>query len=268
MINEIKNFIDFFNSLDLLLFILKTDGSILFCNQRACDTLGYTQNELINKPVIEIHPLEIRHQVEMTLNQILNGTLDICPFPIQSKDGKIIEVETRIVKGTWDNQPVFFCSTKDVTELKMSNNKFSTIFKFSPIPLAITRISDGKIIEVNQSWLSLLELTLEEIRDKTVYDLNIYIESEDRDDLLIQLQKSKKLENYPVIMKSHKGNILYGLFSGTSILINSENCWITAFVDRTREKKIEELAIEVQNTIIQEARDGILKMLNENQFII
>lgn len=268
MVNKIKNFTDFFNSLDLFFFILNLDGTILLCNQTVHTRLEYSEQELIGNSVLSIHPKSRQDEAKEILTQIVSGVIDICPIPIESKSGKLIDVETKIIKGFWDENPVLFCVSKDISELTLSNSKFSAIFKFSPVPLAITRLSDGMIIEVNESWITLLEFTFESVKNKTVYDLDIYVNPKDRQEILNQLKIHKRLENYPITLKTSRNNILYGKIYGTEILINNEPCWVTSFIDQTREKMMEKTAIEFQNKIIQDARDGLLLMLNQNKYVI
>jgi hypothetical protein len=37
-------------------------------------------------------------------------------------------VETRVIKGEWDGKPVLFGVSKDITELKRSEEKFTLAF--------------------------------------------------------------------------------------------------------------------------------------------
>jgi PAS domain S-box-containing protein len=96
MSNDYQQFLD---SLELLLFVLDIDGTIINCNNTACVRLGYTRGELIGMPVVNIHPSEKRMFAAMLVDDIIKGNADFCPIPLQCKDGSLIQVETRVSKS-------------------------------------------------------------------------------------------------------------------------------------------------------------------------
>ena len=264
MLNDYQNF---FDSLELLLFVINLEGDIIHCNATACDRLGYTKGELIGMPVVNIHPPEQRMFAGMLVEDMLKGDAEVCPIPIQTKEGKLIDVETRVSLGSWQGKDALFGVTKDVTDLTLSNNKFTTIFQFCPIAIAITKVSDGMIYEVNDAWVKLTGHTREESIGNTIYDLQLYRSNEERDLLIHELENTGLLSNYSIIMKVKDGSRIVGQFSAASIIINGVNCWITAMVDITDQVKLEDAINEFRNTVIREARDSIVKSLKEGNFI-
>lgn len=245
----LNDYINFFNALELLLFVIDTNGIIIFCNNTACNRLGYSKEELIGMPVINIHPSEQRMFAQLLIQDMLNGTIDACPIPVQCKDGKLIQVETRVSVGVWQGQEALFGVTKDITLLKLSNEKFITIFRFCPIPIAITGVEDGKIYDVNDAWCKFTGFTTEEAVGNTIYDLQLYKSKEDREALLSKLEKDGMLDNYHVVMQVKGGKLVIGQFSASPITINGKDCWITAMVDRTSQAKLEEAILIFKNTV-------------------
>ena len=102
MSNDYQNF---FNILELLLFVISPEGDIVYCNDTACKRLGYTRGELIGMPVVNIHPPEQRMFAAMLVQDMLDSKADVCPIPVQCKDGSLIQVETRVSLGQWDGKP-------------------------------------------------------------------------------------------------------------------------------------------------------------------
>ena len=246
MLNDYKNF---FNSLELLLFVISPGGEIIYCNDTACSRLGYSRNELIGMPVVNIHASEQRMFAGMLIEDMLEGTVDVCPIPVQCKDGKLIQVETRVSLGKWNGKKALFGVTKDVTELKLSNDKFITIFKSSPIAIAITGVSDGTIIEVNDAWCKLTGYTKKEAIGITVYELQLYRNKEEREALISELETTGFLSNYHIVMKMKDGKIVVGQFSASRIIINDIDCWITSMVDVTDQAKLEAAILAFKETI-------------------
>ena len=377
------DFDNFFNSLELLLFVLDIDGNIIYCNDTACTRLEYTKAELINTPVANIHPPEQRMFASRLIEDMINGKVDACFIPVQTKSGKLIPVKTKVTQGLWQGEPALFGVTKDITDVKLidekyqtifdaipdlvalldldykiveinkamedklgvpkdqvigepcykiihdttcppkfcpnvnlladeqihsaevfeprlegnflvtvspirdiqgklsgsvhiahditqirlSERKFSTIFQFTPVAIAITRIADGLILDVNDAWLYLTGYWKDEIIGKTIYDLHLYENNKDRDALVEKLKDTHRLENEPIIMRTKHGLSIYGLFCGAPIMINGIPCWITALNNQTSKVLLEKAIISFRDTVITEARDNISQSLKDGTFV-
>ena len=115
-----RNFDLFFNTIDDLLFVLDTNGNIIHINQTVCRKLGYMETELIGQPVLAVHPPERQAEAGRIVAAMLAGEAEFCPVPVMTKDGRQIPVETRIIAGEWDGRPALFGVTRDVSQLKLS----------------------------------------------------------------------------------------------------------------------------------------------------
>ncbi len=110
-------FFDF--SLDFL-FIIGQDGNILRVNQVVCDELGYQQNEVIGKPVWQLHPADQRDKACTTMMEMAAGRRHLCEIPLMTKNGRIIPVETRVATGRWFGADAVFGISRDVGDRKRS----------------------------------------------------------------------------------------------------------------------------------------------------
>ncbi|HOU12102.1 MAG TPA: PAS domain S-box protein [Anaerolineae bacterium] len=115
-----RNFDLFFNTLDDLLFVLDVQGNIIHVNQTVCRKLGYTEAELIGQPVLVVHPPERQAEAACIVAAMLTGEAEFCPVPVITKDGRQIPVETRVITGEWDGRPALFGVTRDISQLKLS----------------------------------------------------------------------------------------------------------------------------------------------------
>ncbi len=107
-----------FDTLGDLLLIFDTQGRFVQANPAVPANLGYSLRELAGMTVYDFHPPELRPQVESLMARMLAGTADVCDLPILRKDGTRMDAETKVSRGTWDNQDVIIGITRDVSARK------------------------------------------------------------------------------------------------------------------------------------------------------
>ena len=98
------NFSTFFNSIDDFLFVLDTEGRIIMANDTAVKRLGYRRGELTGLDVLMLHPPERREEAGMIVREMVEGRATHCPIPLFTREGKQIPVETKVIRGTWNDE--------------------------------------------------------------------------------------------------------------------------------------------------------------------
>ncbi|MEF8714343.1 MAG: PAS domain S-box protein [Accumulibacter sp.] len=96
-------------------FVLDTEGRILYYNAAVAEGLGYGDARL-GQPVSAVHPPELLHECRRMVAEILAGTRAHCSLPLQKADGTLIPVDTRVVTGRWNGQPALVGVSRDITE--------------------------------------------------------------------------------------------------------------------------------------------------------
>ena len=111
-----KNLETLFNSIDEMIFVLDMDGTIIWVNETVLRRLLYTRGELTGRDVISLHVPERQDEALCVLNEMINGKRDSCPVALGAKDGSRIEVETKVTRGSWNDQHVLIGVSRDITE--------------------------------------------------------------------------------------------------------------------------------------------------------
>ena len=99
-------------------FLHEVDGKIMDVNQRACDSLGYSRDELLTLSIRDIELnfdednirerwVELEPNVPTTLERVH-----------RRKDRSTFPVEVRLVRFQWAGRPVFLALARDLTERK------------------------------------------------------------------------------------------------------------------------------------------------------
>ncbi len=106
-----------FDTLDDFLFIFDVQGYILHMNPVMEKWLGYAPMALQKVNVLDIHSLEQRDEaMAMLAAEASDEDSGVWLIPLVSKDGEQIPVETRVKRGRWNKQDVFFGISRDITE--------------------------------------------------------------------------------------------------------------------------------------------------------
>lgn len=233
-----KNYETFFNTIDDFLFVLDEQGNMLHINNTVRNRLGYSTEELLGESVLIVHPEERREEAGRIVGEMLEGTADFCPVPLLTKSGNYIPVETRVKPGFWDGHPVIFGVTKDISKIKLSEEKFSKAFHSNAAMMAISDL-EGTFIDVNEAFFNALEFSREEVIGHTSGDLRLFDSPEIRDALIGKLKQDIAVRDIELTAKTKSGKIITGLFSADLIYIGEEKCVLTMMVDITERKQAE-----------------------------
>ena len=168
-----QNYETFFNSIDDFLFVLDEQGRILHTNTTVIKRLGYTIEELLGQSVLIIHPPDRRDEAGRIVGEMLSGTTEFCPVPVITKSGMQIPVETRVLPGIWNGKPVLFGVSKDISKIKLSEEKFSKLFHINPSACGLSDLENHKYIEVNDAFYTLFGFDKDEVIGRTASDLGL-----------------------------------------------------------------------------------------------
>ena len=247
--NEVDS-LAFFDMIDDFAFVLDHEGRILRVNQAARDRLGYQEAELIGRSVLQLHPPDRGDEASRILADLLAGKTLVCPLPLRARDGRLIPVETRVVRDSWSGEQVLLGLSKDVSQLRGSEEKFATAFHGNPSPMAISSIWDGRFEEVNEAFLRLLGYERDEVVGALPGDLALFVDADQRDAALQILREQGILTNFELRVRTKHGQVVHGLFSGHLLQLQARRLLLTVMIDITERKKAEEL-LRRQNEMLK-----------------
>jgi PAS domain S-box-containing protein len=135
----------------------------------------------------------------------------------------------------------------DITErklaeeaLKISEEKFSITFQNIPDAIVISSLSNGKIIDANESFFRLTGFTKEESLGRTTLELNLWGNIAERAKLVEALQKQHQVLDFETDFRIKSGEIIRGLTSGEIIQLKDQTCVLSIIRDITKRKQAEE----------------------------
>ena len=161
----------------------------------------------------------------------------------------------------------------DVTErrqtenaLRESETRFTAIFHASPIPIALTRLGDNQLININKAWLDLTGYHKEEVIGANSGDLNIGVNPQERGIAINTLGEQEKVIGFEYQIRQKSGEIRDVLFSAELIDLEGESFILSMGIDITERKRAEEKlkASEKRFRALFEQAGGYCMILDPN----
>ncbi len=131
-------------------------------------------------------------------------------------------------------------------DLTKSEKKFLTVFHAVPALLAITTVAEGRIIDVNETWMRILGYQREEMIGRTSLELALWKSEADRDTVLRLMEEQKRSRDIEVNLRGKTGESLVGLMAGEFIYIDGER-YVLAMINDITERKRAEMELETAN---------------------
>ncbi len=128
---------------------------------------------------------------------------------------------------------------EQLAELRLSHDMLSRLLQTSPENIILTRLSDGKILEVNDGFCRNSGLSRSDAIGKTTAELDIWVHQEDRDRFVRILEDKGECRNFAALIRSN-GRILHSLISDHIVEVDGEQCLVANSRDISDLKEAEE----------------------------
>jgi len=134
----------------------------------------------------------------------------------------------------------------DITQRKSAEEKFHQAFNASPEPITISTLSEGRYVDVNESFLRASGYRREEVIGQTSLDLKIWGKPEDRARLLDKLLEQGSVRDMETAFRTKSGEQRVWLHSINRIDLDGQECVISSQKDVTEQKTLEKQLRQAQ----------------------
>ncbi len=131
------------------------------------------------------------------------------------------------------NQRLNAATTEAKEEMEM-------VFNTNPDAAVITRLSDGHIVYANEGFRVLSGFTRDETVGRSIQDIRVWKDPEDRRQMVNQLREKGFVENYESEFGKKDGTLFSGLLSARIISLQGVPHMISVTRDISERKKLEE----------------------------
>lgn len=135
---------------------------------------------------------------------------------------------------------VMLISARLLDNVLVSERKFSLVFDNTQLSVFITRLSDGRIYDLNQSFEALFGYTKKELFDKTTLDIRLWDDPDQRQYLINQTNKNISVKDMEAQFITKDGRKLICQISCNMTRIQGEDYILNDIVDVTDSVKLRE----------------------------
>ncbi len=247
-------------------YISDSKGTFIYGNKKAEEIIGYTREELIGQNFLKLNLLDSKYYPEavrlLAINMANNPT-GPDELELTKKNGVHVWVEINTTPIQQEENIHVIGFVRDITgrkkaeeALRESEEKFSKAFRSSPESIVIARLSDGTILDANDSFFQATGYAREEIINVKPVNNGGWIEPEDRTRMLSILKKKGAIRNEEYYFRNKSGEKRTKLFSAELINFGNEPCLLSITTDITERKKMEE-TLRFSDTALKSIRESI-----------
>jgi PAS domain S-box-containing protein len=118
--------------------------------------------------------------------------------------------------------------------------QFGTLFRVGPVPLAVSTIADGRIVDVNNRWVELFGYRREEVIGRTEMDLRLLIDPAARARAREIARADGVLRDFEVQVRLKSGEVRDLLVSAVPVELPGQPAtWISTQLDITDRKSLD-----------------------------
>ncbi|GHN00808.1 hypothetical protein WSM22_22970 [Cytophagales bacterium WSM2-2] len=248
------------------IFICDEIGKYQVVNESACKLLGYKKEELLQMSVFDVLLPEEAISTPPRFNELKNGKTILSQRRLRRKDGTVLSVEisakmlssgemlgmVRDITERLQNEEKIQKLNEEleqkvlertaqlqnhVIELKESEEKFQKAFHASPAGISLTRLSDSKYVDVNQSFAQLTGYSKDELIGHSSVELGLIVSIDKREETLKQIREQGWARDFEITARHKSGNLLEVLSSVETIVWRGEKYAINIIYDITQRKR-------------------------------
>ncbi|EMJ94401.1 PAS domain S-box protein [Leptospira alstonii] len=238
--------------------IADLEGNFLEVNLAFLTLTGYSSEELRKISFWSLIPEEWIENQKTIIEKYLfpSGYSQEFEKEYIRKDGSIVSMNVKIyvIQDDLKNPISIWGSVRDISEHKRNKNihqklyeevkenreALERLFFLNPLPISITEINTGKLLEVNRKFAQQIDYDFNQLKGKTTVELGIWFSDDDRKKVVSLVRQNGFVDGLELRFLTTKGKEFWVLFSAQLIEYKGKNALLSIPVpitDRILEEK-------------------------------
>jgi len=245
---------------------LGLDGRFLQVNDRYCALTGFAREELLGMTPADLALPEERAADQAQLAAYLrepNTVFDVEKRYVR-KDSRIlwVRVSAAPIRDAAGRPLRSAGIVQDITvrkqteaALRLSEAKFATAFTANPAAIALTRLVDGRFLDVNDTYLGITGFRRDEVIGRTAGDLGAWPNAGARARFVDTLRRHGAIRGWEARFRKKSGEEFDALLSAEVITVGGEEMVLSTYLDITERKRAEAALNSLNATLEQRVSD-------------
>ncbi len=248
---------------------LVEDGTFLDVNPKYVRMFGWSRDDLVGQSSVDFNLWPDQAARDAWRDRLKQrGLLQDYQTQWHKRDGQAIDISlsAEIVKlaGT----PYVLAFLLDITERKQAErqirqlqDRLATAFRAAPVAACITRLSDGRLVDVNDRLLDEYGWTRDELLGKTTLEAGLWANPQDRLTMSEAVRLSGRIIDFESVGQTRDGRQREMSLSAETVDLDGEPHLVVYILDLSQRKAAERALIEKEaayRAIVTHARDGIV----------
>ena len=244
--NSAKNWRALAENIPDFIIMLDREATIQFINKVLP---GHDKNDVIGASTFDFQPPEYHEPMRRCLEHVFTtGESTILENVASGSPGELRHYISRFSPIKENNEVIaVLLIATDITEQKkaqealhQSEEKFKKAFYASPDVFGITRLSDGKLLDINDSFEHITGYSKREALGHTTLELGLYADPGEREELIKRLKETNSVKDFPWTMRTKTGELRDCLISCEVFTMGEEPYMVSVIRDITDAKHAEE----------------------------
>lgn len=262
------------------------EGRILRCNRRFAEIVGYPPGEIPGMTFQQITAPEDLPESISAIEKLAGGSISSAAWEKRfvRKDGSyswarvtvspqldvagrpihyITVIEDINARKAWE-QRLF----ESQEALRISEESYRTIYQSSLVLNALTRLSDGVVVDANKTFLDAMGFEKGEVIGHSTIDLHLWADVRDRKKFTEMLQQHKEIRNFEIGLRKKNGDVFPVLLSASLIDVGGVACVLSVMQDISEMRAAEDAlrqADQKYRDIFEDAPEGIFQATKDGK---
>lgn len=249
---------------DIIVLARRGDGTLLAVNSTFEQQIGIPAHEALGKTSTELGIWGEPNLGPMMLQRLQGEQLNNVEIPLNRRDGSRFTGLLSAQHVMLDDVPALVVVVRNISQVKetqeqlrVSEEKFAKAFHASPDGMLISRIRDGRLVEVNQGFTRITGYRREEVAERSTLDLRLWAHPADRERLLRLIDGVSGAQDFSAQIRTRDGSLRLCELSAHRITIGTDDCLLTIARDITERQQMQE-KLQLAATVFESTAEGVM----------
>jgi PAS domain S-box-containing protein len=246
-----------------VLVVVDREGRLLFASEEASRMSGYTQDELLARPITALLPETSHERAGAVVRDFYASPRAMAighatDIRVRRKDGGEIPVELSLRPLELAGRTHLLAAITDIRArreaeqaLRTSEEKYHRAFRTSPHAITLSDLETGMYIEVNDGFERITGFTREETVGRTSIELNMWRRPEQREELVRRLREHGRVRDMEIHFIDRAGRDLIVRHNSEVTHLQGRPCLVSINEDITARRAAELAKAEMEGQLRQ-----------------